>query len=166
MWKSHTIDAKAHNIFDDLVYEHSQKLQNEFYFILSIKTFSNISFSVKSIFRFIFTFIHTRNLRIFRRVYFDQYNYFFLLWMNILKWNDTNNWQKNQMQKTSCYKFELSVILYWIHNIWTTHKKNLSFENEHNYTYIISILKFKDLKMRKKHKKINKKNGATRWPKN
>lgn len=36
----------------------------------------------------------------------------------------------------------------------TTHKKNLSFENEHNYTYIISILKIKEENEKKKHKKI------------
>lgn len=137
MWKSHTIDAKAHNIFDDLVYEHSQKLQNEFYFILSIKTFSNISFSVKSIFRFIFTFIHTRNLRIFRRIYFDQYNYFFLLWMNILQWNDTQITDR----KTKCKKHRVinsNFLLFCIE--FTTYEQHIKKISHSKMNIIIHTL--------------------------
>lgn len=70
-------------------------------------------------------------------------------------------------RKTKCKKHRVinsNFLLFCIE--FTTHeqhiKKNLSFENEHNYTYIISILKFKDLKMRKKNtKKLIKKRSNT-----
>lgn len=75
--------------------------------------------------------------------------------MNITKNGVYKKKYTKQKQQTSCYHSNFCYFVLNSRHMNNTLKKktNLSFENEHNYIYIISILKIKGKNEKKKYTK-------------